>query len=77
MNHCLFSFKKNAAEVGGIFENLFAFLLVLALLVRDTAAGLASGLARSLALTATALFRAFAQITGFDRFDMFHFFHPL
>ena len=47
-------------------------LVVLALLIGDAAAGLASGLARSLALTATAVLCALAQITGLDRLNMFH-----
>ena len=47
-------------------------LLALALLIGDTAAGLASRLAGSLALAATAVLGAFAQITGFDGLDMFH-----
>ncbi len=53
--------------------NLFFFSLVFALLVSDAAAGLASGLARGLAFAASAVLRAFAKVTGFDSFDMFHF----
>jgi hypothetical protein len=51
---------------------LFAFHSVFALLVCDATAGLASGLARGLALTATALLSAFAEIASFDGFDMLH-----
>ena len=47
-------------------------LLVLALLICDAAAGLASGLARSLALAAAAVLCAVAQITSFNGFDMLH-----
>jgi hypothetical protein len=47
-------------------------VLIFALLVRNTAARLASGLAGSLALAAAALFRALAEIAGVDRFDMRH-----
>ena len=47
-------------------------LSVLALLVSDTAAGLASRLARGLAFAATAVLCAFAKITSFDGLDMFH-----
>ena len=47
-------------------------LLLLALLIGDTAAGLASGLAGSLAFAATAILCAFAQITGFDGLNVFH-----
>ena len=47
-------------------------LSVLALLVSDTAAGLASRLARGLALAAAALLCAFAKVTSFNSFDMFH-----
>ena len=49
-------------------------LLVLALLICDTAAGLASRLAGSLALAASAVLCAVAQVTSFDRLDMFHSF---
>ena len=45
---------------------------VLALLVGDAAAGLASGLARGLALAATAVLCAVAKVASFDSFDMFH-----
>ena len=48
------------------------FLGVLALLVSDTAAGLASRLARGLAFAATAVLCAFAKVTSFDGLDMFH-----
>ena len=51
---------------------LLAFLGALALLIGNTAAGLASGLARSLALAAAAVLCALAQIAGFNRLDMFH-----
>jgi hypothetical protein len=57
--------------VGGILiQDLFS--LVLALLVCDTAAGLASGLAGSLALAATAVLCALAEIARLDSFDMLH-----
>ena len=49
---------------------MFLLLGALALLISDTAAGLASGLARSLALAATAL--ALAELTGLDCLDVFH-----
>ena len=51
---------------------LLAFLGALALLVCDAAAGLASGLAGSLALAATAVLCAFAKVTSFKSFDMLH-----
>ena len=57
------------------WSKLFAFLGVLALLVRDAAAGLASRLARGLALAATAVLCALAKVTSFDGFDMFHDFY--
>ena len=44
-------------------------LLVLALLICDTAAGLASRLAGSLALAATAVLCAFAQVLGIQSLD--------
>ena len=46
--------------------------LLLALLVCDTAAGLASGLAGSLALTAATVLSAVAQVAGLDGLNMFH-----
>jgi hypothetical protein len=55
-----------------IKTKLLAFL-VFALLICNTAAGFASGLARSLALTAATVLCAFAKVASFDRFDMFHF----
>ena len=51
---------------------LLAFLSAFALLVCDTAAGLACGLAGSLALAAAAVLCALAQIAGVQSFDMFH-----
>ena len=47
-------------------------LLALALLIGDTAAGLASRLAGSLALAAAAVISALAQVAGLDGLDMFH-----
>jgi hypothetical protein len=47
-------------------------LLVLALLVGNTTAGLAGRLARGLALTAAAVLGAVAQILGFDGLDTLH-----
>ena len=47
-------------------------LSVLALLIGDTAAGLASRLAGSLALAATAILRTLAQIAGLNGLDMLH-----
>ena len=44
-------------------------LLALALLVSDTAAGLASGLAGSLALAAATVLCALAEILGFQGLD--------
>jgi hypothetical protein len=60
---------------GGIpsFESLLLSFGVLALLVGDAAAGLACGLAGSLALAAAAVFRAFAEIARIERHNMFAF----
>ena len=60
---------KNAALTGGIFR---LQLLALAGLVGNAAAGLASRLAGSLALTAAAVLGAVAQIAGLDGNDMLH-----
>ena len=66
-----FSATKNAAQKGGIRSEkellVFVFLLgVFTLLICDTAAGLASGLARGLAFAATAVLCAFAEILGIE-----------
>ena len=54
---------------------LLAFLLTaLALLVCDTAAGLASGLAGGLAFAATAVLSAFAEILGIESLNVLHTF---
>ena len=71
----LVSVTKNAAYDGGIYAKtiLLAFLLcALALLVSNTAAGLASRLAGSLALAATAILCALAKVTSLNCLDMFH-----
>ena len=47
-------------------------LLVLALLVGNAAAGLASRLAGSLALAATAVLGALAQVLGLQSLDVLH-----
>ena len=51
---------------------LLALLGVLALLVCDAAAGLASGLAGGLALTTTTVLSAVAQVASLNSLDMFH-----
>ena len=51
---------------------LLAFLSAFALLVCDTAAGLACGLAGSLAFAAAAVLCALAEVAGVQSFDMFH-----
>ena len=56
---------------GGIFYQQL-LVAVFALLVGDAAAGLASGLARSLALTAAAVLGAVAEVASFDGNDMLH-----
>ena len=59
---------------GGIFRlaHKLLVILVFALLIRNTAAGLASGLTRGLALTATAVLRALAKILRFQSLNMLH-----
>ena len=51
---------------------LLDLFCALALLIRNTAAGLAGGLARGLALAAAAVLCALAQIAGLNRLDVFH-----
>ena len=54
---------------------LLALLGALALLVCNTAAGLASRLAGGLALATATVLSAVAQVTGLDSSDVFHNFH--
>ena len=56
---------------GGILVRIL-FLGVLALLVSDAAAGLASRLARGLALAAAAVLCALAQVASFNSLNMLH-----
>ena len=67
--------RKKCHRYGGIFNSikLLAFLFALALLVSDAAAGLASRLAGSLALTASAVLCTLAKVLGLDSLDMLHF----
>ena len=60
--------------VGGIFTKLFLLLGLLALLIGNAAAGLAGGLARSLALAAAAGLGALAEVAGLQSLDMLHWF---
>ena len=53
-------------------HQLLALLSALALLVCDTAAGLAGRLAGSLALTAAAVLGALTQVTGLNGLDVLH-----
>ena len=53
-------------------SELFRLFAVLALLIGDAAAGLARGLAGSLAFAASALFGALAEILRCDGFHVFH-----
>ena len=69
MNHFILRIK-NAAETAAFL--CYLLLGALALLISDTAAGLASRLARSLALAASALLCALAKVTGLDSLDMLH-----
>ncbi len=55
-----------------IFKNLVLLFLVLALLVCNTAAGLAGRLAGSLALAAATLLCALTHVTGIKGLDSFH-----
>ena len=53
-------------------ELLALLLLAFALLVSNTAAGLASRLARSLAFATAAVLSAFTQVASFDGLNVFH-----
>ena len=71
--------RSNASEKCRRIRRLFlllALLGALALLVSDAAAGLASRLAGSLALAASAVLCAVAKILGFDGLYSFHFEPP-
>jgi hypothetical protein len=63
---------KKMPPRGGIFLNELLRLL-LALLISDAAAGLASRLAGGLALAASAVLCAIAKVLGFNSLDMSHF----
>ena len=63
--------RKIPPERRHFLKHLFAFGNF-ALLVCNAAARLASGLARGLALAATAVLCALAQVTSLNGFDMLH-----
>ena len=65
---------KKCRRVRATFPELLGFLcgLVFALLVGDTAAGLASGLAGSLALAAATVLSALTQVTSLKSLNSFH-----
>ena len=65
---------QNESRLTAAFNRLqlLAFLSALALLICDTAAGLAGRLARSLALTAATVLGAVAQVASFNGLNMFH-----
>ena len=65
--------KPKSATLCAATVKLLAFLLTaLALLVCDTAAGLASGLAGGLALAAATVLCALAKVLGLKGLDVFH-----
>ena len=53
-------------------QAILLLVILFAFLIGNAAAGFASGLAGSLALTAAAVFCAFAEIAGFQRFNSLH-----
>ncbi len=57
---------------GGIFQKKLFLVLAFALLIGDAAAGLASGLAGSLALAATTVLSACTEIFCLDSLDTLH-----
>ena len=57
-------------------DELLALLCVLALLVSDAAACLASRLARGLAFAAAAVLRACAKVAGLKSLDVLHRIYP-
>ena len=65
--------------MGAVFlrQRLFLSVLVLALLVGNTAGGLASRLAGGLALTAAAVLYALCEVTGVDGLNSLHDVYPL
>ena len=77
MNH-FFSSQKIPPIPAAFFNmQLLALLRVLAFLVCDSAACLASGLAGCLALAATTILSAVAKIASLNGLDMFHSFSPI
>ena len=63
--------KKHRFKTEAAFYAV-SLLVVFALLVCDTAAGLASGLTRGLAFAATAVLCALAKILGVQSLDVLH-----
>jgi hypothetical protein len=72
MNHKYLLSHKKCRHAAAFWCEFLFVLLVLALLICDTAAGLAGRLAGSLAFAATAILRAVTQIAGLNGLDMFH-----
>ena len=63
---------KKAAVKRRLFYLISVFLLGLAVLVGNAAAGLAGGLARGLALAAAAVLGALAELAGLEGGDLDH-----
>ena len=68
---------KGAANWAAPFGNKILLILVLALLVCNTTAGLASRLAGSLALAAATVASAVAQVAGLESLNTLHDFPSL
>ena len=71
----MFYSKKNTARKAAFSKSLFAFG-IFALLVCNAATRLASGLARGLALTATAILCAFAKVLSIQSLNTLHMINP-
>ena len=69
MDHIFFSLYEKMPPAAAFLQFQ---LLIFALLIGNTAAGLAGRLAGGLALTAAAILGAFAQVAGLKGLDVFH-----
>ena len=69
MDHIFFSLYEKMPPAAAFLQFQ---LLIFALLIGNTAAGLAGGLARGLTFAAATVLRALAKVAGLNGLNMFH-----